>query len=309
MVRAISSAEIESYNRDGVVWLNDIIDPAWAEFVIAAITDLRSNPDAGHALDFTGLRLAAESEAQPEFTASGAWADENREFAATNALGRPQLVDIGDGELGHFLSVTGAFLTHPMIREVVAASPLGEVAATLMGSRRVFVYGDQVLVKPPRTAEKTVWHQDLPYNHVMGEQVCAVRLPCQVETDDIGPVSYVAGSHADGTVYKVNFFISDGVNPEDDGADVPEIGEGDPAIVTCYPKPGDLVVHHLRTLHAGGANVSDSKTRQAITVRYCGDDARRRFRKFAPPQDMDNLQDGDSFDQDPENHPMAWPRA
>lgn len=146
-----------------------------------------------------------------------------------------------------------------------------------MGSERVYVYGDQVLVKPPRTAEKTVWHQDLPYNHVIGEQICAIRLPCQVETDEVGPVSYLPGSHADGTVYKVNFFISDGANPDDTGADIPEIvgRERDLGAVTCHPKPGDLVVHHLGTLHAAGANVSQSKTRQAITIRYSGDDARR----------------------------------
>lgn len=313
-LREITSEEIESFRRDGVVWLKKIIDPAWTEVVAAAITDLRARPEAGNAIDFTGLRLAAESqeeEREEDFTASGKWADEDRDFAPTSSLGTPQLVDVGEGDLGHFLSVTGAFLTHPKVREVACDSPLGEVAALIMRSQRAFVYGDQVLVKPPRTAEKTVWHQDLPYNHVTGEQICAVRLPCQVETEEMGPVSYLPGSHADGTVYKVNFFISDGVNPEDTGADIPEIVGREEAlgVLTCYPKPGDLVVHHLGTLHAAGANVSESKTRQAITIRYCGDDARRLTRPFAPPQDADKLQDGDGFDKDPENHPMAWPRS
>lgn len=308
--REITPQEIDGYRRDGFVWLQGIIDPAWTEVVTDAITDLRSRPETGNAIDFTGLRLASESQAEQEFTASGQWADEDRDFAPTNSLGTPELVDVGDGELGHFLSVTGAFLSHPKVREVACDSPLGEVAAVLMASERVYVYGDQVLVKPPHTAEKTVWHQDLPYNHVTGNQICAVRLPCQVETPELGPVSYLPRSHADRTVYKVNFFISDGVNPEDDGADIPEIAghEEDFGVVTCYPKPGDLVVHHLGTLHAAGANVSASQTRQAITIRYCGDDARRKFRPFAPPQDADNLQDGDSFDRDPEFHPVAWPR-
>ena len=52
-------------------------------------------------------------------------------------------------------------------------------------------------------------------------------------------------------------------------------------------EPGDVVVHHARTLHAAGGNRSATTRRRAISVRYCGDDARvlapaRRAAEAAP---------------------------
>ena len=44
------------------------------------------------------------------------------------------------------------------------------IAAELMGTRRVRLYHDHVLVKEPGTRQRTPWHQDLPYYNVDGRQ-------------------------------------------------------------------------------------------------------------------------------------------
>ena len=52
-------------------------------------------------------------------------------------------------------------------------------------------------------------------------------------------------------------------------------------MLTFTTGPGDVVVHHARTLHAAGGNRSTTR-RRAISVRYCGDDARVLVRTGAP---------------------------
>jgi hypothetical protein len=57
---------------------------------------------------------------------------------------------------------------------------------------------------------------------------------------------------------------------------------GDAEVLTFTTGPGDVVVHHARTLHAAGGNRSATTRRRAISVRYCGDDARVLVRTGAP---------------------------
>ena len=46
-------------------------------------------------------------------------------------------------------------------------------------------------------------------------------------------------------------------------------------------EPGDLTIHHVRTLHAAGGNLGSTR-RRALSVRYCGDDAVVRVKPGAP---------------------------
>ena len=71
--------------------------------------------------------------------------------------------------------------------------------------------------------------------------------------------------------------------------------------------PGDLTVHHARTLHAAGGNRSERR-RRAISIRYCGDDARFRLRPGTVRKDHH----GDLAEGDPLGGldvPQVWPRA
>jgi ectoine hydroxylase-related dioxygenase (phytanoyl-CoA dioxygenase family) len=136
-------------------------------------------------------------------------------------------------------------------------SPIPEIAALLVKSEKAYFCNDQLLVKPPGTAEWTAWHRDQGYTLIQGEQVCGVRVPADKETSDMGPVEYLKGSHGSGKIYKVNYFVSDVAAPDDDGEEIPGIEghERDFDIITFTPEPGDVIVHHLRTLHGAGAIV------------------------------------------------------
>ena len=314
-LRPVTEEEIKKFERDGFVHLENILSEDWVKLLDRTIEALAANP-SGQVIDFTTLGLMAESEETAHaLVAEGEWKDpRKRAWASPAAMANHILregVEVKTEQRGHFVSMTGVFRRCEPINELVCNSPVAEIASALMRSTKVYVYDDQVLLKPPQTLEKTAWHQDNGYDHVTGDQLLAVRVPTTKEATDMGPVGYLRGSHRDGVIYRVNYFIT-GVGSEGDtGAPVPDIDghEQDFDVEYCLPRPGDVVVHHLRTLHGAGGNRSKITPRKAITIRYAGDDARFLHRPFAPPQDVFHLKDGDLLDLDPENHPLVWPRA
>jgi hypothetical protein len=307
LLRPITQEELETYERDGVVWLRGILDPEWAKLLASTIEEILAK-QIGQTIDFTGLGLALAGE---KLAASGRWSDPDRDWGTPgqlngNVLLDPQVKPVR--ERGHYISATDAWKAHPAMRELALRSPAPKIAAALMKSRKVYLYGEQVLVKPPGTMEKTAWHSDQGYDHIQGEQVCGVRIPITQESAEMGLVQYLKGSHKSGDVYKVNYFISD-TTDDDIGVPVPRIEghESDFDLAIYAPAPGDVVVHHLRTLHGAGGNASTNRTRAAVTIRYGGDDSTYKFRRFAPPQDSVSpvLKDGDRLDGEPERFPLA----
>ena len=312
--RPITDEEIRTYEEDGVVWLPGILDPEWADYLARGINELVENPQ-GQAVDFTNLGLMANSpEAVSGFQARDKWAEGQIEWGSPRQLAGSVLLEDGmqpeDEKRGHYLSITGSWQVSDVLRNVAIHSPLPEIAATLMQSQKVFLYDDQVLVKPPLTLEKTSWHQDLGYDNIQGTQVCGVRVPAYAESQEMGLVQYLKGVHKSGEIYKVNFFISDAHAADDDGLDIPHVEghEDDFDIVTFAPEPGDVVVHHLASLHGAGGNLSTTQTRSGVTVRYGGDDVTHKFRKHAPPQDLLDVPDGTPLGQDAKKNPQVWPR-
>ena len=313
LTRPITDEEIRTYDRDGVVWLRDILDLEWVRQLGDAIDELvesRTDKPADQVLDFTDLAVASTSDEQ----ANAPGPAEGPEWASPRQLaGRLALDDRvkPKSRRGHFVSITSAWQLHPAVRALAIDSPLPELAAVLSRSSKVYLYDDQLLVKPPGTMERTAWHQDQGYDHIVGEKALGIRVPADRETADVGLIQYLRGSHKSGTIYQVNYFISDATAPGDGGEAVPLIEghEADFDIATFAPGPGDVVIHHLRTLHGAAGNSSDSETRRAVTFRYAGDDVRYRFRKFAPPaQRPSQLKDGDPLDLEPGRHPVVWPR-
>ena len=67
-----------------------------------------------------------------------------------------------------------------------------------------------------------------------------------------------------------------GVQPPQPDPDGPDVFGFDLAV-------GDLTVHHARTLHSAGPNLTDAP-RRALSIRYCGDDAVVRVKPGAPPK-------------------------
>ncbi len=313
--RQISADEISRYEQDGIVWLRGIIDPQWAHEIQAAAARVAARPPAS-SVDFTNLGLAADAPQQISGARGGEdWTAADVDWGTAAQLAGNVLLDdaaeLSPSERGHFLSVTNCWRVDPLFEELALRSPLGELAACVMRSQQLRLYSDQLLIKPPMTLEKTAWHHDISYDHIEGEQVCGLRVPTTQESFEMGAVRYWRGSHLDGTIYKVNFFISNKSADDDPGAAYPDLDgcPDDYDIVYFEPQPGDVVVHHLRTVHGAGGNLTADQTRCAITLRYTGDDVVYKHRPWGPPQPKITLRDGDPLSMDAERFPRAWPHT
>ncbi|MEM7409479.1 MAG: phytanoyl-CoA dioxygenase family protein [Myxococcota bacterium] len=253
-MRTLRDDEIAQFERDGVVVLRQVIPPDWLE------------------------RMAAPLEAELRAVRS---ADLSEMARAIEARGGDTLVEGDAPAQGGFVAGTDHWRHDADFRAFALESPLAAAASALLRSRAVFLYEDSLLVKEPGTAEHTAFHQDMGYFHVQGEQVCTTWCPLDRVTPESGALRYVVGSHRDGRLYKPNFFVSNEEVPGTEGESVPDIAAGDFEVVSFDLEPGDVAVHHARTVHGAFPNLSTDR-RRAISVRYCGDDARFALRPGAP---------------------------
>jgi ectoine hydroxylase-related dioxygenase (phytanoyl-CoA dioxygenase family) len=273
--------EIEAFERDGAVCLRGVLDAAWLDRL-------------GDAIE---RELVAARSADLSAMARGI------EAAGGDTVAAP-----ASAASGRFVAGTDHWRHDLVFRSFAIDSPLPELAAGLLRSRSAYLYEDSLLVKEPGTREATAYHQDKGYFHVEGEQACTTWCPLDRVTAESGALRYVRGSHRWKRTFKPNFFVTKAEIPGVEGESVPEI-EADPdayEILSFDLGPGDVAVHHARTVHGAFPNAS-SRRRRAVSVRYCGDDARYKIRKGAPTKPHHaGVRDGDPLG-DPDC-PRVWPR-
>lgn len=101
---------------------------------------------------------------------------------------------------------------------------------------------------------------------------------------------------------------SDLLMPGTEGEAVPDFHKSERSreAVGFDMEPGDITIHHARTIHGAGGNTSQAMRRRAVSVRYRGDDARYRMRKGVPPKPHHGeVREGDPLDHP--DCPMVWP--
>ncbi len=174
--------------------------------------------------------------------------------------------------------------------EFLKNSPAAELAGLLMGSSRVNLFHEHVLVKDAGTLEKTPWHHDQPYWTVDGDQVCSIWISVDPVPRETSP-EFVRGSHRWGVWYTPRRFVDHGEHPAEDPnfRAVPNIDADRDSydLVSWELEPGDCVVFHGLTLHGAPGNRL-STPRRAMACRFTGDDARYVLRSgfmSPPPQD------------------------
>ena len=283
-MRSITQHEIETFWRDGVVCLREILDPRLVAAMAEPIDALLSDP--------TMADMSAMSDA---LAASGETVLAEAAVSTTR---------------GAFRSGVDHWRTHEEFRAFSCDSPLPRIIGELLKSSKINLWEDSVLVKEPGTRERTAWHQDIGYFHVEGEQLCTSWIPLDPVDQASGAMSFVRGSHR-GDIYRPNLFVTPMEIPGTQGASVPDIdalaASGDVQLICYELGPGDATVHHARTLHAAGGNTTTDRRRRAISVRYCGDDARYFIRPGAPKKPHHfTVANGDRLDSD--DCPVVWPR-
>lgn len=148
-------------------------------------------------------------------------------------------------------------------------------------------HNDHLFYKEAGSLLRTAFHQDASYFSMRGEQCAVCWVPCDVVTRESGAMGYVRGSHrwrdsktGKSLVYRAKNLITDQATqplseymPEDLPA-LPDIEGNEDAFDIVYhaAKPGDVVVHHMNTIHGSAGNTSLEQHRRAASIRYIGDD-------------------------------------
>ncbi|MFZ9904000.1 MAG: phytanoyl-CoA dioxygenase family protein [Steroidobacteraceae bacterium] len=198
-------------------------------------------------------------------------------------------------DFGLLPSYPGRYMarTIPEFRELAFEGPLAEAACRVMGSREARFFFDEIFAKPPRSAERTIWHTDRMGWPVSGKMVPSLWMPLTRITRE-NSLECIAGTH----VQDVRYWLFSPnarkmIKPDDRVPHVDcEPWRNDPKyrFLRWEMEPGDLLIVHPWTLHYSGGNPEDF-WRIAISVRVFGDDIR-----WDPRPDCVNLA-GISFDE------------
>ena len=298
-LRRVTHDEIEAFWRDGVVCLRSILPVDLVDAMSGPVEAALVGPETADMSALSDAVSDGGDEVLVDRTGPEPFADlSGSEAFDDDPMGR-----------GLFRSGVDHWRVRPEFRDFACGAPIPGIAADVLRSDQVNLYEDSVLVKEPGTPERTAWHQDLSYFNVDGDQLATLWIPLDAVTTESGAMRFVRGSHLWGSVFQPNLFVSNVPLPGTDGAQVPDI-DADPSafdLVGFELGPGDLTIHHARTLHAAGGNRSERR-RRAISLRYCGSDARFRRRPGTVLKAHQSaMSDGDLLDSD--DCPVVWRRS
>lgn len=203
------------------------------------------------------------------------------------------------GEQGRFFDDYCNWSRIGSFERVARESPVANVAADLMRSKRVQLFHDHVLVKEPGTSKPTPWHQDAPYYFVDGRQNVSFWAP--MDTVTTASLRCVAGSHRwKKSVLPTRWLANDNFYPAtDEYQPVPDPDIQGMDIREWPMEPGDAVAFAFATLHGARGNQSPAR-RRAFSLRLVGDDARfvDRPGPTSPPFTGHGMSPGDTLRED-----------
>ena len=203
------------------------------------------------------------------------------------------------GEAGRFFDDYCNWERIPEFGRVIRDSGVEQVAAALMGSDRVQMFHDHVLVKEPGTSKPTPWHQDGPYYFVEGQQTVSFWSP--VDPVKEASLRCVAGSHLwPREVLPTRWVAETSFYPDPDKyMPVPDPDAEGMKVLEWEMEPGDAVAFHFRTLHGARGNLAAAR-RRAFSLRLVGDDARYVDRpgRTSPPYPGHGMAAGQTLRED-----------
>lgn len=121
--------------------------------------------------------------------------------------------------------------------------------------------GEHAILKPARYGSATPWHQDEAYwNPDLEYNSLSVWMPLQDATVESGCMQFVPRSHLGGII--AHQPINN--DPRVHGLEAVSFDERE--IVPCPIPAGAATVHHCRTLHYAGPNLTDEPRRAYIQV-------------------------------------------
>ena len=304
-----------TYQRDCVVHLKGILTEAEVNKLRNAVSaQMREATTSKSSYDFEAMQeqaFSGDDQALDVGVSERFDIELLRFIVETDPEARPLRDDLPEGMTasGSFFHDAAGWRFHEDIRDVAFYSSLPEMASRLMQTDFTHFWEDTTFVKAPLTPQRTVFHQDWSYFQIQGEKCCIVWIPLDPADAENGRMEYVRGSHLWGQVYAPSIFFAQSASPVSPYEKLPDI-EGhrsDYDIIGFDCEPGDVIVHHVMTVHGSGGNVSRDRGRRAMSFRYCGDDIRYFDKPGAIEQQYmtSHYKNGDRLGID--DYPRVWP--
>ncbi|MEP4196624.1 MAG: phytanoyl-CoA dioxygenase family protein [Aliishimia sp.] len=201
------------------------------------------------------------------------------------------------GERGRFFDDYCNWERIPEFGDVIADPKIADAAGALMGSQRVQMFHDHVLVKEPGTSMATPWHSDGPYYFVNGQHTVSFWVPLDPVED--ASLRCVAGSHLWDKDVLPTRWTSETAFFEGDYMPIPDPEAEGMAIREWPMMPGDAIAFNFRTLHGARGNHTNAR-RRAFSLRLVGDDARyvERPGPTSPPFPGHDMEAGEQLRED-----------
>lgn len=201
------------------------------------------------------------------------------------------------GETGRFFDDYCNWQRIPEFATVAQDPAIAQAAGALMGSARVQMFHDHVLVKEPGTSMATPWHSDAPYYFVSGRQTVSFWVPLDPVSD--AALRCVAGSQLwQKDVLPTRWTSQEAFFPGD-YMPIPDPDGESMDVRQWTMAPGDAVAFNFRTLHGARGNTSATR-RRAFSLRLVGEDARYVARPgpTSPPFPGHGMQPGERLRED-----------
>jgi ectoine hydroxylase-related dioxygenase (phytanoyl-CoA dioxygenase family) len=189
------------------------------------------------------------------------------------------------------------------IEQLARQSSVPAIAGQLMGTSKVRLYHDHVLVKEGKTRQRTPWHQDQPYYNVDGRGVSA-WIPVD-PVPEAGCLEVVAGTHQ-GPWLMPRTFLTGEAKWFPDGAlqEMPDI-EADRSAFTIRRydlQPGDAIFFDFLSVHGAPGFPFDGR-RRVLSLRYLSDEARHAPRRWRTSPPFEGLE-AELAEGVPMEHPL-----
>lgn len=308
----LTGSDIAAFDSDGVVCLRNVISAKEIKLLQDVIeTQIRDHgaSETSYDLEDISHQIWDGKEKIDVGNANRFDVDGLAAAIRMDEEARPLFEEDDHDEKGMFLYKVGDWRNHRGIREVAFDSALPEIVAALLKSETLNWWEDSTFVKAPHTRLKTPFHQDLTYFQISGEQSVIAWMPLDPANLENGVTRYVRGSHKWGKAFAPNMFLSQTTFPGSEDPKIPDIeaNENHYEIISFDVEPGDVIIHHVRTVHGAGGNTTD-RPRRAISYRYTGDDVRFHNKPGALPQTdiLGDLNDGDRLHS--LDYPVVWPK-
>ena len=308
----LTDQQVSDFERDGVICLRNVLSEQELSGLCGAVEaqiDDYGRSMSGYDFESIAEQVWAGADKVDVKSATRFDMTPAKDRVLADKTARPLREPADPNRQGMFFYDAAGWRKHGAIRDVAFDSGLPELIAGLLRSERLNFWEDTTFVKRPGTRQKTAFHQDKAYFQISGDQCVIVWIPLDPTSMNNGTMQYVRGSHMTGKIYAPNVLFAQTFAANAQGERLPDI-EASPEdydIVSYDTQPGDVIVHHVHTVHGSGGNMSWND-RRAMSFRYCGDDIRYKDVKGAIRQMgiTHNLNDGDMLETS--DYPLVWPR-